>query len=106
MNASLLCATALVFATGGAFAQATDPGAKLAQQKNCLACHSVDTKIVGPAYKEIAKKYAAQKDAASLLATKVMKGGSGVWGTMPMPPQPVSAAEAQQLVAWILAQKK
>lgn len=105
MNTNLLCASALVFATGGALAQAADPGAKLAQQKNCLACHSVDTKIVGPAYKDIAKKYATQKDAAAMLATKVMKGGSGVWGTMPMPPQTVSAAEAQQLVAWVLKQK-
>lgn len=106
MNTCLLYATALVFASGGALAQASDPGATLAQQKNCLACHSVDTKIVGPAYKDIAKKYATQKDAGTMLAGKVMKGGAGVWGAIPMPPQPVTAAEAQQLVAWVLAQKK
>jgi cytochrome c len=101
----LLCATALVLATGSALAQATDAGAKLAQEKNCMACHSVDTKIVGPAYKEVAKKYAAQKDAATMLAAKIIKGGSGTWGAMPMPPQAVNDAEAQQLVAWILKQK-
>ena len=102
----VLCATALVLATGSAFAQAVDPGAKLAQQKNCLACHAVDTKIVGPAYRDVAKKYAAQKDAAAMLVTKIIKGSSGAWGTMPMPPQAVSEAEAGQLVAWILKQKK
>ena len=105
MNIHLLGATALVFAAGGALAQAADPGATLAQQKNCLACHSVATKIVGPAYKDIAKKYDTQKDAAAMLAAKIIKGGTGVWGSVPMPPQPVSAAEAQQLVAWVLKQK-
>lgn len=105
MNTHLLCATALLFAAGAAFAQAADPAAALAKQKNCLACHDVAIKIVGPAYKDIAKKYATQKDAAAMLATKVIKGGTGVWGDVPMPPQTVSAAEAQQLVAWVLKQK-
>lgn len=102
----VLCATALVLATGSVFAQAADPGAKLAQQKNCMACHSVDTKIIGPAYMEVAKKYAGQKDAPAMLTTKIIKGGSGTWGAIPMPPQIVSEAEAGQLVAWILKQKK
>ena len=78
----------------------------LATAKNCLACHAVDKKVVGPAYKDVAKKYAGQKDAADKLAAKVMKGGSGVWGPVPMPANPqVNDAEAKKLVAWILAMK-
>ena len=80
--------------------------ADLAQKKNCMACHAVDKKLVGPAYKDVAAKYAGQKDAVDKLATKVMKGGSGVWGPVPMPANPqVSDAEAKQLVQWILTLK-
>jgi cytochrome c len=82
-----------------------DPAAKLAQQKNCLACHAVDKKIVGPSYQDVAKKYAGQKDAVNLLVTKLMKGGAGVWGAVPMPPQALSDEEAHQLVQWVLKQK-
>lgn len=79
---------------------------ELAQKKNCMACHSVDKKLVGPGYKEVAAKYAGQKDAAAKLEQKVIKGGSGVWGQVPMPANPqVSEAEAKQLVAWILGMK-
>jgi len=78
----------------------------LAKSKNCMACHAVDKKLVGPAYKDVAKKYAGQKDAADKLAAKVIKGGSGVWGPVPMPANPqVNDAEAKKLVAWILATK-
>ena len=78
----------------------------LAQSKNCMACHSVDKKLVGPSYKDIAKKYAGQKDSTAMLATKIIKGGSGNWGAVPMPANSqVSDAEAQKLVSWILAQK-
>ena len=84
-----------------AFAQAD-----LAQKKNCMACHAIDKKLVGPAYKEVAAKYAGQKDAVDKLAQKVMKGGSGVWGAVPMPANPqVTEAEAKQLVQWVLSQK-
>jgi cytochrome c len=84
-----------------AFAQAD-----LAQKKNCMACHAVDKKLVGPAYKEVAAKYAGQKDAVDKLAVKVIKGGAGVWGAVPMPANPqVSDAEAKQLVQWIMTQK-
>ncbi|HJV61920.1 MAG TPA: c-type cytochrome [Albitalea sp.] len=80
--------------------------AELAQQKNCLACHAVDKKVVGPAYKDVAAKYAGQKDAVDKLTQKVLKGGSGVWGAVPMPANPqVNEAEAKQLVQWILTQK-
>ena len=78
----------------------------LAQKKNCLACHQVNQKVVGPSYKEVALKYAGQPDAPAKLVPKVMKGGSGVWGAVPMPANPqVSEAEAKQLVQWILSLK-
>ena len=79
---------------------------QLATAKNCMACHAVDKKLVGPSYKDVAAKYAGQKDAADKLAAKVIKGGSGVWGPVPMPANPqVSADEAKKLVAWVLSQK-
>ena len=100
----MLAATTAAFATlaaGPAFADA-----ELAQKKNCMACHAVDKKLVGPAYKDVAAKYAGQKDAVDKLTVKVLKGGSGVWGPVPMPANPqVTEAEAKQLVQWILAFK-
>lgn len=78
----------------------------LAKSKNCLACHTVDKKLVGPAYLDVAKKYAGQKDAAAKLATKIMKGGSGVWGAVPMPANTqVNEAEARKLADWVLSLK-
>ena len=78
----------------------------LATAKNCMACHAVDKKLVGPAYKEVAAKYAGQKDAVDKLAVKIMKGGSGVWGPVPMPANTqVNDAEAKKLAAWVLSQK-
>ncbi len=78
----------------------------LATAKNCMACHAVDKKLVGPAYKEVAAKYAGQKDAADKLALKIQKGGSGVWGPVPMPANPqVTEAEAKKLAAWVLTLK-
>jgi cytochrome c len=95
---ALLC---VAVAAAPAFASAD-----LAQKKNCMACHAVDKKLVGPSYKDVAAKYAGQKDAAGALAQKVLKGGSGVWGPVPMPANAqVSEAEAKQLVAWVLSQK-
>jgi len=79
---------------------------QLAQQKNCMACHAIDKKLVGPAYKDVAAKYAGQKDAVDKLALKVMKGGAGTWGAVPMPANPqVNEAEAKTLVQWVLQQK-
>ncbi|EYC51941.1 cytochrome C' [Hylemonella gracilis str. Niagara R] len=78
----------------------------LAQAKNCMACHQVAVKVVGPSYKDVAKKYANDKNALAMLTTKIMKGGSGVWGQIPMPANPqVSEAEAKKLAAWVLSQK-
>jgi cytochrome c len=79
---------------------------ELAQAKNCTACHAVDKKLVGPAYKDVAAKYAGQKDAVDKLVAKVIKGGSGVWGPVPMPANPqVNEADAKKLVTWILTLK-
>lgn len=78
----------------------------LATAKNCMACHAIDKKLVGPSYKDVAAKYADQKDAADKLAAKIMKGGSGVWGAIPMPANAqVNAAEAKTLATWVLVQK-
>ena len=85
-------------------APAAFASAELAQQKTCMACHAIDKKIVGPSYKDVAAKYAGQANAVALLAEKIMKGGSGVWGAVPMPANPkVSPAEAQQLATWVLS---
>ena len=78
----------------------------LATAKNCMACHAIDKKLVGPAYKDVAAKYAGQKDAVDKLAAKIMKGGSGVWGPVPMPANTqVNDAEAKKLAAWVLTLK-
>ena len=78
----------------------------LATKNNCMACHSVDKKLVGPAFKDVAKKYAGQKDAEAMLITKVIKGGSGVWGAIPMPANSqLKEADAKTLVTWVLALK-
>ena len=89
------------FAAAPAFA---DP--ELAQKKACTACHAVDKKVIGPAFKDVAAKYAGDKEAVDKLAKKVQKGGTGVWGTAVMPANPqVSDAEAKELVTWILGLK-
>lgn len=89
-----------LFVTGTAVA--ADANMELAQKSGCLACHAVDKKVVGPSYKEIAAKYKGDKAAEATLVQKVLKGSSGVWGQIPMPPNNVSEAQAQQLVKWIL----
>jgi cytochrome c len=94
-----------VLATSMAVAGPALADLALAQSKNCMACHAVDKKMVGPSYKDVAAKYAGQKDAADKLAAKIQKGGSGVWGSIPMPPNNVTEAEAKKLAAWVLTQK-
>jgi len=81
-------------------------GIDMAQKKNCLSCHMIDQKLVGPAWRDVAVKYAGREDAVPLLAAKVQKGGTGVWGTAVMPPNPVTPDEARELVTWILTLKK
>ncbi|MBB5367632.1 MULTISPECIES: c-type cytochrome [unclassified Janthinobacterium] len=103
MNRSMLVAVVAVSALTSQMAMANPD---LAKAKNCMACHAVSTKLVGPAFKDVAAKYAGQKDAESKLVAKVMKGGSGTWGAIPMPANPqVSEAEAHTLVKWVLSQK-
>ena len=100
-------ASTLLFAAAGLVA-ATPALADmaLATAKNCMACHAVDKKLVGPSYKDVAAKYAGQQDAVEKLSTKVIKGGSGVWGPIPMPANAqVTPDEAKKLIAWIMTQK-
>ena len=95
---SLIAAAAL-----GLTAQAYAADAEeLAKAKNCLTCHMVDKKLVGPGFKEIAAKYKGDGGAVADLSKKVINGTSGTWGPIPMPPNPVSEAEAKTLVEWIL----
>lgn len=76
----------------------------LAQKNACTACHAVDKKLVGPAYQDVAKKYAGQKDATVMLTDSIRKGGSGKWGPVPMPAQPaLSEADAKVLADWVLS---
>lgn len=94
--------TLIAFASTGVWANAD-----LAKNNNCMACHGVDKKIVGPAYKDVAKKYAGQSEAEATLAKSIKAGGSGKWGPIPMPAQAqLSDADAKALAAWVLAGAK
>jgi cytochrome c len=96
------CAIAAAFALAGA-AHANE---KLAQSSGCMTCHGIDKKVIGPSYKEIATKYRGDKGAEANLIGKVKKGGKGVWGEMPMPPNAhVKDEDVKTLVQWILAIK-
>ena len=96
-------------AVGTAAALAALPAAaqeELAKKHNCLACHQTDKKVVGPSYKDVAAKYAADKTAEAKLFEKVKKGGVGVWGQIPMPPNAtVPDQDIKALVKWVLSQK-
>lgn len=97
-----------LLAFGGALmlqpAMAQD-GEALFKSKPCAACHNVDMKMVGPALKEIAAKYDGQEGAVDLLAGHIKNGSQGVWGPMPMPPNPVTDEEAKTLAEWVLSHK-
>lgn len=94
-----------VAALATVFAAPAFASQELAQKKNCMACHAVDKKVVGPAYKEVAAKYAKDKDAVKKLSEKIIKGGSGVWGSVPMPANAVTPAEAETLAKWVMTVK-
>jgi cytochrome c len=101
-----LIAAAGILGTGAAQAADAKAAEELMKKNACIACHAIDKKMVGPAYKDVAAKYRGQKDAESKLVEKVKKGGVGVWGQVPMPPNPaVSDADAKALVSWILTLK-
>lgn len=105
MKQSLLIITALASGIPLQVVAQSTP-ADLVRSKNCLACHSVNARIVGPAFKDVAQKYKNQKDAEAKLTRRVLKGSSGVWGAIPMPANAqVSEAEARTLVKWVLMQK-
>ncbi|HYA96287.1 MAG TPA: c-type cytochrome [Terriglobales bacterium] len=84
-----------------------DDAAALAKKSGCMTCHAVDKKVVGPAYKDVAKKYKGNPNAVAILVKKVSDGGSGVWGPIPMPPNKpkVSEADIKTLVNWVLSQQ-
>ncbi|MDR2688425.1 MAG: c-type cytochrome [Azoarcus sp.] len=96
--ASAMLVAAGLFATSSACADEA-----LAQAKGCMVCHKIDAKLIGPAYKEVAAKYTSAD--IPTLAEKVQKGGSGVWGTVPMAPNNVTPDEATKLVTWVLSLK-
>jgi cytochrome c len=99
--AALAIALTCLLAAGQTYANE-----KLAQSSGCMTCHAVDRKNIGPSYKDIAAKYRHDKNAEALLIKKVRAGGSGVWGSVPMPPNAhVKEEDARALVQWILATK-
>ena len=102
MNKSLLLAVAL---SGAVVAMPSMANEALAKSKNCFACHSVTTKLVGPAYKDVAAKYAGDAEAVGKLATSIAKGSAGKWGPIPMPQNGVTEAEAKALAKWVLSLK-
>jgi cytochrome c len=99
---------ALLFAAGTAHAALDNTSAEAMMKKDgCAACHSIDKKVIGPAYVDVAAKYKGDKDALAKLTDKVKKGGVGVWGQIPMPPNTqVPDADIKELVTWILTLKK
>jgi len=106
MKPSKLIAPALI-AAGVMVSAPALANLELAKKSNCMSCHQVDKKLVGPAYQDVAKKYAGQKDAEAKLFEKVKKGGKGVWGEVPMPPNSaVKDEDIKTLVKWILAGAK
>ena len=98
-------ALTLALTLAAATALPAQANADLAKAKNCMACHAANTKLVGPSFKDIAVKYAGQKGADSKIATKIVKGGAGTWGSMAMPPNAVNEAEALSLARWVLSTK-
>jgi cytochrome c len=101
MSRFLLVVIALGFGLAQAPAMASP---ELAKTRNCMACHAADKKLIGPSYRDVAAKYASDKDAVTRLARKIREGGVGAWGQIPMPANPqVTADEATALARWVLA---
>lgn len=91
---------------GGGIAAAVEPGDALMQRSDCLVCHKTDQDLVGPSFRNIANRYEGDPAATKTLAQKVISGGSGAWGQVPMAPHAnISAADAEEIVKWILEQK-
>jgi cytochrome c len=96
---------AMMAAAGIVMAGQAQADEALAKAKNCMSCHALDKKLVGPAYKDVAAKYKGDAKAPAMLATKIKTGGKGTWGEIPMPPNNVTPEEASKLAAWVLALK-
>ena len=96
---------AVMAAAGIVMAGQVQADEALAKSKNCMACHAIDKKMVGPAYKDVAAKYKGDAKAPAMLAAKIKAGGKGVWGEIPMPPNNVTPEEATKLANWVLSQK-
>lgn len=107
MKRFLIAAVAVAGTLGGTNVMAADAAKakQLATKYNCLACHAEDKKLVGPSFKDVAKKYGGDAGAAAKLAAKVKSGGGGVWGSIPMPPNNVPEGDIKTMVDWILALK-
>lgn len=102
----MFVAAASCLLAGAACAQSADAAMDLAKKNGCLACHGLDTKLVGPSWKDVGKKYAGDAGAEAKLVTKVRKGGKGVWGEVPMPPNvTVKEADVRTLVQYVLTLK-
>ena len=95
---------AMMAAAGIVMAGQAQADEALAKAKNCMSCHAIDKKLVGPSYKDVAAKYKGDAKAPAMLAAKVKAGGKGTWGQIPMPPNNVTEDEAKKLAAWVLAQ--
>ena len=107
MKRHAIVLAAALLAAGNAYALDNAAAQALMQKDGCSACHAIDRKVVGPAYQDVAAKYKGDKDALAKLSEKVKKGGSGVWGPVPMPPNAqISDADIKTLVGWILTLKK
>jgi cytochrome c len=103
-TATMIAASVMLAVAGASHAQSGD---ELLKKNGCTACHAIDKKVLGPAYQDVAAKYKGDATAAAKLQDKVKKGGSGVWGPVPMPPKPqVSDADIKSMIAFILALKK
>ena len=101
---NIVLATSALLASSGAFALDAAAAKALASKSACLACHAVDKKLVGPGYKDVAAKHQGQADAVEKVAARIKSGGSGIYGPVPMPPQPgLKDDELKLLAAWVLA---
>lgn len=103
MKVMVLAASTAVLSLGAVSYASAEDATALATKSGCMACHQLETKVVGPAYKDVAAKYKGQEGALDMLAAKVKAGGSGVWGPIPMPPNVnVSEEDIKTIVAWVL----
>ena len=96
---------AIMAAAGIVMAGQAHADEALAKAKNCMTCHALNKKLVGPSYHDVAAKYKGDKGAVAMLAGKIKAGGKGVWGPIPMPPNKVTDEEATKLATWVMSTK-